>query len=120
MTIRVQRSGWENTLNIISYFCAGKMANLYLLDQQNKITLQRADYFLGIESYLDSREKLLALILGKEKEISLGYFIKGPSKLTIEEDKISEVKKILINLEDLSQAIIEFKAPEKVIYNHDI
>ena len=125
--IEIERSGWENLLNIVNYLCAGKQVRLSLVDHGQETTLAQADYFHGIEPYLQSTfNPLLAVVLAKENQVSLGYFLKQPSKITIEEEDSREIKKIFIDAGENKRAVIDFlqvgqtSKPKEVVYHHTI
>jgi hypothetical protein len=127
MMYEIDRTGWENTLNIINYYCAGKPVNVLLMDRDKHITLAQTDLFHALEPYLTNSHPLMAVVLGNGKEVSLGYFLKEPHKLIIEENKLSHIKRIFIDLADERRAVLEFNQPsvkfakpKPTVYHHDI
>lgn len=127
MLVEVDRTGWENTFNLVNYLCLGKPARFSLLSEGERDVVAYSELFLGLEPYLQNLNPVLAVVLGKEKEVKLGYFLKDPSNIKIEQTSKQEIRRIVIDFEKEKTAVIDFftvrsvfSRPKEVVYHHSL
>lgn len=128
MLIEIGRNAWENFLSTLNSRYQGEKVRMRLLKRGHKGETLATSELFGLEPYLNSGIRpSIAVVLGSGNVVNLGYFLKKPSKLVVEETPEQEIKRVYIGMEDRSTAVLEFTqthsesfGPTEVTYHHNI